>query len=192
MTNRQLYIETRLEDEAPIITGDYITNHGKLYYSFEDDIWAREGDYAPIPTWWLKEINIDELTIEQYRNLVTQALDHQKDFWVSQGVNWTYALKEFFSIGDKAYNVAVWIKPRDLTSICLFARVQYNEDELSQQKMWSNLLSDIMTCGLTKAYETTVELIRNGSFADIMPIENYPLRPEDCFKKDDSLTGNLH
>ncbi len=61
---KKIYIETLVEDELPKIGTEVMTNHGILYYS-EDKIWAREGDYASIPTWWLKETTIEELTAKK-------------------------------------------------------------------------------------------------------------------------------
>lgn len=130
----RIFKEIRVEEELPQKGRSCMTNEGSLYYS-EDGIWAKDGDYATIPKWWLKEVSVEELLDEGSKRLDRE--DIESLGWAIYGKgNSTYHLKArhsyMLSIFDDKIVITknIRFKGKDMT-ITVFEGTIANKHELS-------------------------------------------------------------
>lgn len=130
-----------------------------------------------------------ERVIEIKKHLV-RILDKYKAYWVGNRVtNWTYEIIESqFDGVDQVYQIDIMCglsgKPK-LNIVCFntYLSDEYGPIERTKlkERLWENLLDEICLMGVVKAYQGTIEVLRNSKDDGVLnDLRKYPLSPSEA------------
>lgn len=131
------------------------------------------------------------LEIKKY---LVRILDKYKAYWAGNGVtHWTYEIVESqFDDADQVYQIDVkcgLIGSPKLHIICLNTYLaEYGPIERAKlkERLWENLLDEICLMGVVKAYQGTIEVLRNAKDSDgvLQHLRKNPLTPSEVLNPD--------